>query len=346
MASALPSEERTAKSFSLFSVVSFPNDECTTTAAATAKGICITAEECDKRSGGKKLGNCASGFGVCCVTITGTATTGTITNTATYIQSPNFPTGQGASGTVTASTHTYMISGGSGIAQIRLDFITAVLGQPSTSTGLCPATEGITLTQGANTLTGELPKLCGTLTGQHIYLDHSATATPSSIAIATAASALTGGRSWNIQVRLLEADSSILAPKGCRQFFTGETGTITSLNHLSGTATGTILGNTNYKACIRLLDGNNCVDYTQATTSSFALAGGTTSAQGGTCTADAVIIGATRFCGGKLSTVASQSTGSVVSSAAKMPGIRVVTTASGRTAASAFQIRYSQKATC
>jgi len=318
------------------------------------KGICITDEECDKRSGGKKLGNCASGFGVCCVTITGTATTGTITNTATYIQSPNFPTGQGASGTVTASTHTYMISGGSGIAQIRLDFITAALAQPNTGTGLCPTTEGITLTQGANTLTGELPKLCGTLTGQHIYLDHSATATPSSIAIATAASALTGGRSWNIQVRLLEADSSILPPKGmgCRQFFTGETGTITSLNHLSGTATGTILGNTNYKACIRMLNGNNCVDYRQATTSSFTLAGGTTSGTGDTtCSADAVIIdvvsqGPTKFCGGKLSTVASQSTGSVVSSAAKLPGIRVVTTASGRTSPSAFQIKYSQKATC
>ena len=49
----------------------------------------------------------------------------------------------------------------------RLDFQTAVLEQPVSTTGLCTNKDTITLTQGANSLTGELPTLCGTLTGQH-----------------------------------------------------------------------------------------------------------------------------------------------------------------------------------
>jgi len=344
MASALPSE-RTAKSFSLFSVVSFPNDACQTK-VADVTGICITSEECDNRSG-TASGNCASGFGVCCFTTT-SAEMGTITNTATFIQSPGFPTPVGSART-TATTHTYMINGGAGIEQIRLDFQTAVLEQPVSTTGLCTGKDTITLTQGANSLTGELPTLCGTLTGQHIYLDHGSTASPSSIRIATTATAVTGGRLWRIQVRLLEADSTILAPKGCRQFFTGETGTIISLNHLNGATSGTILGNTNYKACIRLLPGNNCVDYRQSSTTSFSLNGGAGAKNGATCTNDVVQIGSTRFCGTALSTVASQTTGSIISSDAKMPGIRVLTTgaaSSRRTGGSQFQIRFSQKATC
>lgn len=49
---------------SLFSVVQFPNDECTTNMNNMA-GQCVTAEECGN-NGGTAAGNCASGFGVCC----------------------------------------------------------------------------------------------------------------------------------------------------------------------------------------------------------------------------------------------------------------------------------------
>ena len=56
----------------------------------------------------------------------------------------------------------------------RLDFQTAVLEQPDTSTRLCTGKDTITVSQGANSLTGELPTLCGTLTGQHsnMYFFH------------------------------------------------------------------------------------------------------------------------------------------------------------------------------
>ena len=56
-----------SESFSLFSVLSFPNDECTTTKPTEPQtsGICLTESECTQTLGVAE-GNCASGFGVCC----------------------------------------------------------------------------------------------------------------------------------------------------------------------------------------------------------------------------------------------------------------------------------------
>ena len=53
-------------------------------------GTCFTATECTDNSG-TASGNCASGFGICCLfTISGT--TGlTVSQNNTYIQNPSFP---------------------------------------------------------------------------------------------------------------------------------------------------------------------------------------------------------------------------------------------------------------
>ena len=51
--------------FGLFSVVQFPNEECTTALDVNVKGICMNSDECTTR-GGTSDGNCASGFGICC----------------------------------------------------------------------------------------------------------------------------------------------------------------------------------------------------------------------------------------------------------------------------------------
>ena len=47
---------------SLFSIVQFPNDECTTTDVNVKTGVCTTSTECTD-GGGTQSGNCASGFG-------------------------------------------------------------------------------------------------------------------------------------------------------------------------------------------------------------------------------------------------------------------------------------------
>merc|ERR1712141_300805 len=109
VAMANPSKDRTQKSFSLFSIVQFPNDQCQTN-MVDMLGICITAEECDAQEGGSAAGNCASGFGVCCFTMISDPATA-ITNNMTYIQNDGFPTGVGATGTVAAVNRAYSIQG-------------------------------------------------------------------------------------------------------------------------------------------------------------------------------------------------------------------------------------------
>ena len=47
------------------SVVSFKNEECTTTMSTAMNGLCVSSEDCTETSG-TASGNCASGFGVCC----------------------------------------------------------------------------------------------------------------------------------------------------------------------------------------------------------------------------------------------------------------------------------------
>ena len=45
---------------SLFSVLTFPNDACTSASDTTMQGTCLTATECSNQ-GGTKDGNCAAG---------------------------------------------------------------------------------------------------------------------------------------------------------------------------------------------------------------------------------------------------------------------------------------------
>lgn len=55
-------------------------------------GTCFTSTECEEK-GGSASGNCASGFGVCCLfTIGSSSSSGTtVTVNNTYIQNPSFP---------------------------------------------------------------------------------------------------------------------------------------------------------------------------------------------------------------------------------------------------------------
>merc|ERR1712223_836074 len=69
--------DRTGKHFSLFSVVTFKNEQCTSETTLTGgarAGTRYTTTECSDK-GGTKSGNCASGFGVCCVFIDTGSTT-------------------------------------------------------------------------------------------------------------------------------------------------------------------------------------------------------------------------------------------------------------------------------
>merc|ERR1712001_461720 len=224
------------KAFSLFSVVTFKNEECTTTMDPAMNGICQSTEDCTE-SGGTASGNCASGFGVCCFHKVDGDCTGNqqnVNNNVTYIQSPNFPTA--LTGVGSALTCTYTIQGGSNICQIRLDFDKLVLDTPGT-TGAIAAIDRITI---GTTSVG------GINTGQHIYVDTArATGTAATVTITTVGTA--ASRTWKIKVRTLECSSASLAPAGCAQYHTGMGGRIRSPN----SATPQIYQGLDYRICVR-----------------------------------------------------------------------------------------------
>merc|ERR1712051_214228 len=88
-ASDLNEDKRAGKAFSLFSIVQFPNQQCTGSSSTSTYGTCYTSSECSS-AGGSADGNCAAGFGVCCVIYASTCGTSISTNT-TYIRNPNYP---------------------------------------------------------------------------------------------------------------------------------------------------------------------------------------------------------------------------------------------------------------
>ena len=144
--------------FSLFSVVTFPNDQCTgstSTASTTVYGTCYSKSECNDK-GGTADGNCASGFGVCCTFLKSTCGS-TVAQNCTYIQNPSYPTSY-----TTAGDCSYSVTPiNSEICQIRLDLDTFDLTETAT-TGVC--VDKFDVTMGSSR---DYYSLCGTLTGQH-----------------------------------------------------------------------------------------------------------------------------------------------------------------------------------
>jgi len=358
VALAMPADDSKGKAFSLFSVVTFKNEECTTTMETTMKGVCQTAEECGD-SGGTASGNCASGFGVCCFhTVTEASTSKVITNNITYIQNTGFPTAVGNSAPLAAlSSNSYTVQQDSSICQVRFDFDTAVLDVPG-STGACQTGEAITVSSPATTRVG-VTNLCGTISGSHIYLDNDVTSSSAAATISITHDADSFARTWKIKVSILECDNPSLAPSGCRQYYTGTGGTISSF----GFSTSSIfLENQDYSACIRQEAGMCSFSVSEATSTpdAFQLIGqsiitAATAAQVGAieatpqanCDLKFIVIGNTgvnspRYCGGLLASTDLATTSSPVISNVVPFKIGVVSTVAATAPGTGFNLKYSQ----
>merc|ERR1712038_839660 len=172
------SEEKLAKHFSLFSVVTFGNEECTSgtsvSGGATA-GTCYSSTECSDKKG-MASGNCASGFGVCCVFLNTGAVSATITENRTRLRNKEYPSIATAT---TAQSIVYTVNKmKQDICQIRLDFGTFIIAGPSVSTEaiatggqLCQDSLIITTSDVTATTSTPTGVLCGALTGEHLYVD-------------------------------------------------------------------------------------------------------------------------------------------------------------------------------
>jgi len=261
--------QRDQKSFSLFSVLKWQNSACQAVSDDSLQGVCYTKQECDDL-GGTEDGNCAAGFGTCCViTLSGTANSpgGTVTQNCTFIQNVDYPSAE-----TNTRNYEYMVTKcSSEICQVRLDFLVANFAQPNQANGNCEEAntdrDSITLDAGGDDPTRVL---CGELTGQHAYLDVSpANNNAATITIATHTNAASGGtKNWRIKVSQIECDSEYRAPQGCMQYFFENVNTITSFNYDGNTGRagndGGVLRNLDYRICIRQNPGMCSIEYTES----------------------------------------------------------------------------------
>ncbi|XP_050093873.1 uncharacterized protein LOC126576605 [Anopheles aquasalis] len=199
-------------------------------------GMCMNVYEC-RIQGGKARGQCALGFGVCCVFVA--TCNEEIANNLTYFVSPSFP---GIVPKDLGSCKLKIKLMNSEVSQLKFEFIHFALGQPNRRTGVC---EGDLF----RLIGGVVPfDLCGQNSGQHLYYDLN----PKSRANEEVelemnfASRSFAQRLW--EIRVSQIPFSQRSPSGCMQYYTGTEGLIQTFNFAEN---GRYLANHNYRACIR-----------------------------------------------------------------------------------------------
>lgn len=275
---------RTQKHFSLFSVVTFANEECSSESTFNGgqlTGTCYTSTECSDKSG-TKSGNCASGFGVCCIFIYNTLSDTTISENRTYLQNPLYPsTETSGAGTTTTYTINKMRDD---ICQLRFDFDYFVIAGPANTIeaqsaladGNCLDKFIVTLTSGATA-----PTLCGVMTGEHMYVDLGMETTDkATVALTLASTTLTASftgilvanafRKFRVKTSQIPCWATYRAPDGCHRYLTGPVGQVVSPNFadLTAGARGANLLNAktdlmgqDLRTCIRREAGYCCIQY-------------------------------------------------------------------------------------
>merc|ERR1711988_1852658 len=265
VATAMPQNKK-GKAFSLFSVVTFPNVECTTTMTPAMKGTCVTQEECQNTGNtvATASGNCASGFGVCC--FRRITEPGAVTESLTHIESEGFPTPVAAlaADPVTPLNRAFSIMTDSSVCAVKFDFINVQLTDPTPATGAC--TDELTVrTPARNPAAGFVPgALCGVLTGQHMYVDVNTAGGAMAATININTDNNPGNRFWKILVQRIACSSPDLPPAGCLQFFTGLSGLITSFNGARMADAHQMIQNQQYRVCIKRGAGMCGVRYREA----------------------------------------------------------------------------------
>jgi len=274
--------DREGKLFSVFEIVRFNNDACTGDDGKA--GVCYTAAQCTSM-GGSATGNCAMGFGVCCrilvdptcpsdittasATIvnpgypndvnTATATSCSSSSATTRKAAPRifFPTTTTTTSASSTSVTNVEVSGTdtmyrwaiykatTTVEQIRIDFVEFDIAPPIV--GAC-TNESMTIT-GADAVTNKIlpDKLCGVLTGQHLYLSVKDLGTDFLTIEITLSS--NGTQEWEMLITQIEGDATAdLAPRGCLQYFKEDAATFSSFNYDSGN--GMLINDNQYSVCI------------------------------------------------------------------------------------------------
>jgi len=289
---------------SLFNIVEFPNDNCE--GPNGFNGTCYTKQECATRDG-TAAGECAQGYGVCCVI--SLACGDSVAENTTYLQmaaTTNPPT-PGCEYKICPSE--------TNVCRIRFDFETFNIAAPvvisdTVTQGLIGGALG-DCSIDTFSVTGSQyssPQICGINTGQHIFAD----VTSECVKPAFRFGVSNTQREYRIKITQYLCGDEMGGPIGCLQYFTGVTGRVASFNFpLTATVISfssdladteiTHLSDQNYDVCFRRAAGNcrlcftpSIEDGTSGTPASFGLgvsADATNVAlTGNACTEDYLII--------------------------------------------------------
>jgi len=295
---AEPEGTRDEKLISTFQIVRFPNDPCVGSNARN--GTCYTSQECSDKSG-TSAGSCADGFGVCCTFVISTCGSTSSENLTVWTQATTVASGE-CGLTVCPLDDS--------ICSLRIDFTNFVISGPSTIslnqvrrmfghpvqdltdttyavTGSSMATGCLTDTfymTSASPSTGP-PSLCGTATGEHMYVEADvdrcnylsfqlADAAAASAVSATRGLTALATRTWDMTITQIECTSNTLPPTGCTKYFwnTNAGRAVLKSSNYQVTTTSIHLGQQHDRYCIRRERGM-CVGCFAAADTEFAVSG-------------------------------------------------------------------------
>eukprot|EP00095_Tigriopus_kingsejongensis_P000514 maker-scaffold1854_size26324-snap-gene-0.2 protein:Tk00514 transcript:maker-scaffold1854_size26324-snap-gene-0.2-mRNA-1 annotation:"PREDICTED: uncharacterized protein LOC100161421" len=301
----------------------------------------MTSTECTSKSGASS-GNCAAGFGVCCLfTKSGDCSAAkTVNQNCTYIQNNGYPAADTTSGESCVYNFNRICNN---LCQIRLDFDTFVTNV--NVIGQCGVADDalVLLSPFSSSANAFPPVVCGTLTGQHMYFETGSTGTAGSLNILKGTGV--GSRTYQVKVTYYTCDDTAKAPPGCTQYFTGVSGNIQSYNYPGSV----LLRAQNYNNCIRQEEGYCTFQVREAgtiTPDPFLLSAPPNAALSACQILSHIVIpspAASMFCGGVLNTAAGNTVPGLVTST---PGsafqVGVVTLNADLTGITGFNLDYTQ----
>ncbi|XP_071522759.1 uncharacterized protein [Panulirus ornatus] len=228
--------QRDSKLFPIVQVVTFDNAPCE--ASSGEHGTCYSQKECESL-GGTASGTCANRFGVCCVlTVT---CDGMLSVNNSYFVSPSYP-----SSYITPGVCHTELKPPAGTCQVLLEFEDFSLVGPLE--GDCTNDTFVVL--GANA-GSSIPTLCGTNTGQHMYIDIDDSEGP--FKLVHTLSSFSFPRHWKIKVSFIDKNNPCKAPNRCLQFFKETSGPLSSFNSLGSPPM--MLNNQAYSICFAYVPG-------------------------------------------------------------------------------------------
>ncbi|XP_018016005.1 uncharacterized protein LOC108672785 [Hyalella azteca] len=222
-------------------------------------GICLRVTDCLYYRG-ESFGACGGGIGSCCVFAKKCGETTDMF--ISHFVSSTFSSVDKGSGECKLTVNPM----NSNICQYRLDFDAFSIIGPDASSNCVDDFFGVT--GGSYT-----PKVCGDLTGQHMYINVKPGGGPIVLTMDTS-SVRTMGRKWDIKITQISCNSPDRAPAGCLQFFNETSGSVKSFNFrrqnafIAGEGPGE-LQNMNYGVCINSKVGYCDVTWNQNPRSDF-----------------------------------------------------------------------------